>query len=164
MAETLAIANGNGISITDLDYPSPLAIPHFHYQFPDVSAIARLPIARLPMQVSVFQLDNRRAVAAFVVRRGRHARDQRMLAAPRPQGIAQTAGAVAVHNAQPLLISQERVIQKLLRAPQRIVYRRADEHELRRGPAGDVHAAGPRDAARWSGFPSPSVLRPSTFL
>ena len=64
----------------------------------------------------VLQFHDRRAVAAFVVRGGRDGRHQRMLPKERPHRVAQPARAVAVHDAQPPLVGEQRVVQKLLDA------------------------------------------------
>ena len=54
--------------------------------------------------------------------------------------LAQPAGAVAVHHAQAPRVGQQRVVQKLLRALERVVDRRADEHQLR-GRRGSASAS-----------------------
>ena len=81
---------------------------------------------------SFFQLHYRRPLAAFVVWRRGHARDECVLTEIRSERLAQPAGAVPVHDPEPALVGEQRRVQKLLRARERIVHRRANQDQLRR--------------------------------
>src|SRR3954467_14622182 len=80
---------------------------------------------------SVFQLDDRCAAAALILRRRRDIRHQRVLLQKFADGATQLAGTVAVNDAQFVLIARDRFVEKLVHPRQRLVDGASDDVQFR---------------------------------
>jgi len=78
----------------------------------------------------LLQFHDRGSLSAFVVGRCAYGRDERVLLEERAQRLAQPARAVPVHDAHAVLVSHQRIVQKLPGAIERLVHFRTNEDQF----------------------------------